>query len=491
MKTKRIASSSNGSTLVGVLIIVAILSFLAGSALFSTTNRRLTLSQAQTWQQALVAAEAGAHQAMAQIDRGLYSANALPSISGTQTFSLSLSQSGEGQSTSNAVYSISGSNAGTSSSPRYIYRIISTGSAQLPGGRSLSADFRDAVLRKLNLGTSPRSAVRRIEVRVRPSLNTDVAIATDGAINLNGKPIAVDSFDSHDSTRSYNFNSTLGFGLPHPTVIGMYNDAQHMNATLASNSPYVHTGLATIYGDILTNGGPEPSDRNNVLGEFRNDYYKPLAPVFVPTWYKTGAYTVIRPSDVSKPVSGGPVANPNLYVIQGDLKLAGANDILNISNPSGVSNDNKYVEIYVTGDLSTQPGALDTSGGRIVIASSMNVKFYVGGNVDVTGNGLVNNTLDASALAFYGITPSSGSTAPTWKLAGGPSFYGTWYAPGANLVLSGGGNAEAGNFIGNLVGKTATLNGSVKVRYDEHLANTGSIVGYVITSWFEDTRKIQ
>lgn len=489
MKHQHSSDPQTGSTLVGVLIVVSILSVLAGSALFNTGNRRSTLSQAQAWQQSLAAAEAGVHQALSQIDRGLYSANALPSVSGTQSFSFSLSHSGQGQTTSSVGYTISGTNAGTSSSPRYIYRIVSTGTTQLPGSKSLSADFRDAVIRKLNLGTSPRTAVRRIEARVRPSLNTDVAIATDGAINLNGKTIAVDSFDSRDSSRSYNFNATLGYGLPHPTVTGMYNDEEHMNATLASNSPYVHTGLATIYGDILTNGGPEPPTRENVLGVFRNDYYKPLAPVFVPTWYSSpGSYTVLKASDLSKSISGGSASSPNLYVVNGNVKLAGANDILSFTN--SVTSGTNYVEIYITGDLSTQGGSVDTSGGKILVDTSMNVKVYVGGNLDITGNGLVNNTMNASALAFYGISPSSGSTSPTWKLAGGSSFFGTWYAPGANLVLGGGGNTDSGNFIGNMVGKTATLNGSIKVRYDENLANTGSIVGYTIASWFEDTRKL-
>ena len=66
----------------------------------------------------------------------------------------------------------------------------------------------------------------------------------------------------------------------------------------------------------------------------------------------------------------------------------------------------KYVEIYVTGDVSTKgDGSQD---GSIVIVNGVNVKMYVGGNMDVGGNGLVNNNGNAASLSIYGITPPDG-----------------------------------------------------------------------------------
>ena len=64
----------------------------------------------------------------------------------------------------------------------------------------------------------------------------------------------------------------------------------------------------------------------------------------------------------------------------------------------------KYVEIYVTGDVSTKGGGSQTDGS-IVIVNGVYVKMYVGGNMNMGGNGLVNNNGNAASLSIYGITP--------------------------------------------------------------------------------------
>jgi hypothetical protein len=72
-------------------------------------------------------------------------------------------------------------------------------------------------------------------------------------------------------------------------------------------------------------------------------------------------------------------------------------------------------------------------------------------------------------------------------LAGSPRFFGTVYAPGADLRLAGGGSD--GTFVGSLVAKSASLNGRVNVRYDESLAGSGLISRFELQTWFEDTKK--
>ena len=46
--------------------------------------------------------------------------------------------------------------------------------------------------------------------------------------------------------------------------------------------------------------------------------------------------------------------------------------------------------------------------GSIVIVNGVNVKMYVGGNMDMGGNGLVNNNGNAASLSIYGINPPDG-----------------------------------------------------------------------------------
>ena len=61
MNKNRSSKNQNASALIAVIITIAILSLLAGAFTSNVNNRRMTLSQGSAWQEALVAAEAGAH----------------------------------------------------------------------------------------------------------------------------------------------------------------------------------------------------------------------------------------------------------------------------------------------------------------------------------------------------------------------------------------------------------------------------------------------
>ena len=79
MNQNKPSKNKNASALIAVIITIAILSLLAGAFVSTVNNRRMTLSQGSTWQEALVAAEAGAHQGIAQVEQGVFQ-NSLPDI---------------------------------------------------------------------------------------------------------------------------------------------------------------------------------------------------------------------------------------------------------------------------------------------------------------------------------------------------------------------------------------------------------------------------
>ena len=56
------------------------------------------------------------------------------------------------------------------------------------------------------------------------------------------------------------------------------------------------------------------------------------------------------------------------------------------------------------------------------------------------------------------------------------------------MKLAGGGNA--GQFVGSLAGKTAFLNGTTQIRYDESLGTQTEkkLTSFKIAAWFEDAR---
>ena len=79
MNQNKPSKNKNASALIAVIITIAVLSLLAGAFVSNVNNRRMTLSQGSTWQEALVAAEAGAHQGIAQVEQGVFQ-NSLPDI---------------------------------------------------------------------------------------------------------------------------------------------------------------------------------------------------------------------------------------------------------------------------------------------------------------------------------------------------------------------------------------------------------------------------
>src|SRR6266496_350181 len=282
-------------------------------------------------------------------------------------------------------------------------------------------DSADAVLRKLNLRTATRTATRTIEAWVKPVYTTQGPLKTDQSIDLNNHNIFVDSFNSADLSRSVN-------GLPDArdsnghllTDIGQF-DAPNFNvslaANIATNSPFANIGNATVYGDVLTNGGATDgngatvTNTSNVKGEIINDYYEPIEPIYAPQWSNA---TVIGSVNNSKTFTGGTVTNPARYQVGtvanvGNIKLSGGKQVtFDFGTTSGSPDPSKnYIELYVTGDFTTRGNG--STDGSVVIVNGVNVKIYVAGDLNFSGNGLVNyNT--AKSLEIYGISPPDGTT---------------------------------------------------------------------------------
>ena len=530
MKIRNDSQSRTASALIAVIITITILGLLAGSLVVNVNNRRMTLSQASAWQEALAAAEAGVHQGIAQLEQGL-AQNSLPlvgtlpatsdwstipnwdstskSVSGPTT-TVTLTHAGEGSVTSTASYWLTLNENTTQTIPRPYYCIVSDGTVGLPGGKSLSMDSADAVLRKLNL-QSARTATRRIEAWVRPVYTTQSPLKTDQAIVLNNHNIFIDSFNSNDPNRSVNGSPDARDANGHLlTNMGQFdapNFQVPLAANIATNSKFAAIGNATVYGDVLTNGGATYSadgsgatvtNTSNVKGQIINDYYQPIDPIYAPQWdslsYTSGMLVsgngkappklnrVVTGSPVA-PITGGSKSNPTRIQVD-SIKLNGAGDQI-IFAPGTVDPDGySYVELYVMGDFSAAGGG--TSAGAVIIQPNVKVTMYVAGNLDFSGNGLINNNNLASAFSIYGINPPAGTT-QTFTLAGNSDFYGTIYAPGADLKFAGGGSS--GEFVGSFTGKSAFLNGTTQIRYDEALDGTGRISSFKIAAWFEDVKK--
>jgi hypothetical protein len=485
---RQLFKPSRGTALVIVVVTLGILTAITGTVVFAVMNRFHTLHQSSAWEEALTAAEAGVHQSLAQLERAL-DENVLPT--GAQTFTLNMPHAGETSTQATAEYTLRRNNLTVSSRTLPFYSVVSTGRVNMGGSRAVSSDQRDVVLRKLNLRGPQGVATRTIEAWIKPVFSTDTALKVDKLITLNNHKIYVDSFDSSDPQRSIS-------GQPGNTI-GQFNVAPYnvLRAHIATNSQFIAAGNATVYGDALTNGGTV-GGAGGIQGEVRDDFYQPLAPVHAPAW-ATSVTPGINNSRGTRSLNitsattlyGGTVASPARYVVD-SIRLVGSSDILTFTqglngNNGSVDPNRNQVELYVRGDISTKGGGNSADSGTVVIKNGMQVKIWFLGSVNFSGNGVANNNGFAANLGLYGVNAPTPTPDQSVTLAGSPRFFGTVYAPGADLRLAGGGSD--GTFVGSLVAKSASLNGRVNVRYDESLAGSGLISRFELQTWFEDTKK--
>jgi len=281
---------------------------------------------------------------------------------------------------------------------------------------------------------------------------------------------------------------TGGARLPSSTL-GKYNVSPYnLNlAHIGTNDKLIEANNATVYGDAMTNGGVV-GDPSHIMGIIRDDFYQPLAPVEAPDWPAGTVSPIYATQPSVKSITsqttlvGGTKENPARYVVD-SISLSGNNTDLRFTfgTTDGEADPSKsYVEVYVKNGFSI------SGQGSSTLDVGMNVRIWVAGDVAITGNGLTNPSGNALALALYGIAPPEGTTRE-FKIAGNGVFYGTVYAPDADLKLAGGGSS--GTFVGSIVSKSAFLNGNTRIRYDEAIAGPGVLANFAIAAWFEDTRR--
>src|SRR5207244_11601037 len=91
-----------------------------------------------------------------------------------------------------------------------------------------------------------------------------------------------------------------------------------------------------------------------------------------------------------------------------------------------------YVEIYVTGDISV------SGTSQIVIQPGVTATIYFAGNVDISGNGVLNSNNQPGDLMLYGIQTPTG-TSEHVNIGGNSQITASIYAPGHDVTVNGSG----------------------------------------------------
>lgn len=123
----------------------------------------------------------------------------------------------------------------------------------------------------------------------------------------------------------------------------------------------------------------------------------------------------------------------------------------------------------INGNLTLTTGIYTCSGinlnGQERLIINGNVQLYCTGNIQISGQGSIDNTGANGQATNFHIYCTNNVT--SIDVVGNGEFFGTIYAPGAEIKISGNGNV-----YGQLIGNAVKFNGNGKVIYDEQLKNT-------------------
>jgi len=478
----RQGSTKTGSVLVWTVLVIAMLSLIAVETLRLVTVKYQNALQTSTWQEALLAAESGIDLAIVELRKSLYPQpnhawDGWNNPPGNEVTGYELTTV---------------PNAGLNGTPMTIetnvdaptqlidptnswqyYRIRTVGTIPITGPARTSDNPQDTKLRRLSLRwerftngiltprllTAPQVS-RRVEAVVRPVSAFDQAIMSVGVVDLTNQNIVVDSYDSTDPTKSTN---------------GLYDPAKRQeNGDIATDGQLIEAGNAQIYGDVATNAGTV-SGAANITGIERTDFYQEPIPVGAPSWstWNSSPSLVTGTTTINADATKGSAASR--YTLS-SISLSGNKTLTVAGNPNG---SQTYIEIYVTGDISV------SGTGQIVVQPGVTATIYFAGNVDISGNGVLNSNNQPSDLMLYGIQPPT-DTSEHVSIGGNSQITASVYAPGHDVTVNGGGTN--GHVYGSVVGKTVTMTGVSNLHYDERLGATGMVNNYKIVSWFEDNR---
>jgi hypothetical protein len=296
----------------------------------------------------------------------------------------------------------------------------------------------------------------RVETR-RESLLAKAMVAK-GQIDLSGRNIHTDSFDSQDPAASSH---------------GQYDRAKAKdNGDVATNARLVdslNAGNADIWGRVAT--GPGGSVLIGPNGSVGSRAWHDAGNHGIQPGYNPDDMNLSFP-DVQIPFTSGyavPTGNPLTIPSSGTWLIS--DDL----TKSLVVKSNVQAIVLVTGNIN-----LAGSTDKIEIQPGASLRLYMAGaSASIKGQGIVNNSGNATNFYYFGL-PANKSLA----LAGNAGFVGGIYAPNADFTLGGGGK-DTQDFIGASVTGTVKMNGHFNFHYDENLARVGPDGRYIVASWNE------
>ena len=456
MKLQQIRLRNSGSILLVTLALCIILGILMGSYLGMIKTHHFSVARARSWNSALMVAEAGVEEALAQLnDTNLMKLGILTS---------------------------QGFNANKWSPPDASHpsgywktNILSTGSITT-GYYDVTINTNDLVnpvIISTGYVDGPMSSARlsrTVQVNARPvtrSVPGGAMVVTD-TVDFKGFGITTDSFQSTNLNLFPGGIYNSQNALDHGDVSTTSGQTNAMNIANGKVKGTIHTGV----------GGVAQIGAQGVVGE-KSYVESGLNAGQIETQHQVHDANQSFP-DATLPDTGALVwqtAVAGNYVINGvtykyslsdarPWKIATLDGSVYVSRPG--------VKLWVQNSFNLP------NTGQILIPSGDSLSMYVTApTTTIGGNGVINESGVSSSFQYYGL-PSN--TAVTFSA--NAAFVGLIYAPQAVFTLGGGGNNNY-DFIGASVTKSAKMNGSFNFHFDEASSSYLQLFGYSAISWSE------
>jgi hypothetical protein len=448
MKITFLLKKNKGVTLLLTCLGVA---FLIGLPLtyllMSTQGESATVARSQSWNNAMVVAEAGIEEGMAFINK--YSGSSQPLSDWANNTSLNV----DGWSASVVTTNSYSKSRNMVFGQGTIYTVVIVNST------STNVTMKST-------GTVPGPSIWSAQALTRAVLITAASAGGGGAggliskgnVTLSGTAM-IDSFNSGDPTYSTN---------------GQYNSSRHEahGDLLLANGNLKMTGGSQIFGSVSTGPGNSISMGGLSIGDtnwnsgIQPGYTNSTANLIVPdappipaaTWNALPPVTMFGNTN-QYILDGGGAGHTNYYTIPNGFNLSGSAQMI-------VQNGTVF--------LQTQGTFAMSGSSALIVSPDSSVTAWLNGTTALSGSGIVNEPGNASNVTFYGTTNCT-----TIAYSGSSKFIGVLDAPEANVAWSG-----SADLIGAFVVNSFDDSGSAGIHYDEALfGNTKN--QYTVTSWQE------
>ena len=423
----RFRRSEQGSA----LLITLVMGLLFGMLLMYfylplVNNQRISVVRSQAWNASLALAEAGAEEALAQMNPG-----AAPT-------GVDLTANGWGPPSSAGFY---GPVSRSLTDGSYQVAYSSTLPPTIYATGYVSVPFLSATL------------TRAISVTTSNLPLYSAALVGINSIQLNGSGVETDSFNSANTNLSTNGQydpakaSTNGSVASVNGPVNLGNHTISGTLDLGPTAPFTST-TGQVSGGILTNFNPTFDD---VVYPAHVSFVPPAAPLVAFNYTTNGA------------------AYNYAFLASGDYQISSLNGTTYVAPGANV-------RLQITTSSSPTLILVDGTGTG---PTAGHLTIYMAGTSFNLAGGTFANGGNALNLTYYGM-PSNTSI----KFNGNAAFIGTVYAPEANVTITGGGSS-AFNFVGALIANSVVMNGHFLFHFDEDLLTAGPSRGFVATSWQE------